>query len=336
MSLSSRCHRFHWLLLPKLRFRQVAASATKLAAVTAATATLPLPTPPPLCHHSQRRTLAKLLPPLAKLAAAPTLPLRFHCRRHRCCRCQPRPRLLPSRCQCNAHRHFCHHASGKLQPPSPLPPCCRRTYCRGAAANDAALPPRCHQAAKLAAAATLPPPLAPLRYRRPAAVLPAAATAAALPLSSLCHCHRRRANGSTTMLPSHPPPCCHRRHANATAAVVLPPKLPLCCHQAAAAACYRHCRRCLCFYLRCCHCCRRCHGIEQLQYEEGEEDKRGSKQCVCTTHCWGAAPPPAPRHYPDFVVGIAQIKKEENMRGRAEAADALSQRSAPPSPQARH
>jgi hypothetical protein len=60
-----------------------------------------------------------------------------------------------------------------------------------------------------------------------------------------------------------------------------------------------------------------------LHRNEGEEDKRGSKQRFIAAHHRGNAPPPAPRRCPDIVVSIARIRKEERARGRAEAADAL-------------
>ncbi len=134
---------------------------------------------------------------------------------------------------------------------------------------------RCRKAAAAAGrhrpTAALPPPLPPLRNQR------------------CC-----RADAATTALPPHPSPCCHlHRRANAAITATLTTR-PRCCQAAAAAA---TAAIAFVFYFRCHCCCRHCHGIELWHREEGEEDKRGSKQRVRAAHRWGDAPPPAPRRY---------------------------------------
>jgi hypothetical protein len=191
--------------------------------------------------------------------------------------------------------------------------------------------PRCHQAAKLAATATLPPPhchhdiaTALLPHCLPPPPCCGAAAAAALP--PLLPRQRRRCRADAAALPPHPTRCPRiRRRAATTTAALMPPSLPrfrLSCRCAAAAAALSSLPH-------------HCHELDRLHRNEGEEDKCGSKQRVIAAHHQGNAPPPAPWRYPDIVVGIAQIRKEEHARGRAEAADALLRRSAPPSPRAR-
>ena len=179
---------------------------------------------------------------------------------------------------------------------------CRHCYrCHCAAAMLPAmllLPmmPQCYQAAKLAAATTLPPPLAPPRYPcRPAAALPSTNT--------LLRCHRcRLATTAITALSPSLPRCPRIRCHAATATTVLSSQLPWLCRRSAATAC---CHHCLCFYRHHRHCRRRCHGIKPLHHEDGKEDECGSKQRIRAAHRRGDAPPPTPRRYPDFVVGIA-------------------------------
>jgi hypothetical protein len=182
-----------------------------------------------------------------------------------------------------------------------LPASCRRRHrcrcasCRSGAANDAALPPSCQAGCRShAAAATL---LAPPRYcHRPAAALPATTA-----LLRCHHCHRAAIATAVAVLMPSPSRCPRIRCRAVAAAAALPPQLPSLCRRTAATAC---CYCCLCFYCRRRHCRRRCHGIEQLHCKEGEEDEHGSEQRDRAAHRQGDAPPPTPRCYPDFVVGI--------------------------------
>jgi hypothetical protein len=84
--------------------------------------------------------------------------------------------------------------------------CAARTFRSGATAKDAVLPPRCRNAAKLAATATLPPPPPPPPP----------------PLPRCCRRRRRAAAAAATALPS-PLPCCRCCSCAATAAAALPP-----------------------------------------------------------------------------------------------------------------
>ena len=157
-------------------------------------------------------------------------------------RCLPPPPCYRAARGCSHHRD-----AGKLplSPPPPLPPpsprCCHAS-CRGAAANDAVLPPQCqaghcHRAAVATATAPLLPPRCchAARRRHPTAVL----------LPSLPRCYRHLRAAAAIAVPPPPLPRCCRFHrcaattANAIA-LTLPPPSPLpplrfrlCCHQAA-------------------------------------------------------------------------------------------------------
>ncbi len=117
----------------------------------------------------------------------------------------------------------CHQAAAAgelpLPPPPPPPPRCHRTSCRGAAANDAALPPRC-QAGRPATA--LPPPLPLPRYCRHRAIA-ANLLPRCPPPPPCCRCRCRAATVVAT--PPAPLPCC-RRHRRAAAASALTPPPP--------------------------------------------------------------------------------------------------------------
>ncbi len=82
-----------------------------------------------------------------------------------------------------------HRAAGELPLPLPPLPCCHRASCCGAAANDAALPPCCQAGHHRRDAATLPTALLPLMMQRchRAAKL---ATATTLPLRFPLRCCR--------------------------------------------------------------------------------------------------------------------------------------------------